>query len=343
MKTITTLFIFLFISQTLAAENSYFKGDTIRYRFDKMLVEVSSTNALSKSPEKIQMQERIKQVQKVLGEMTISSPADDERVTISFRETGDGMTTWNFKEISLSREKKSTKNLAVFDDGTIFEKEYGRYCLLFFYREAEVKIFVDNLAGLEFFLSETFNKKAQQAAEFLAKETIRINNKNYVRACLDLRGDDVKGYIQNNSNKTSDMLIISGGVGSGWVKNTFVSDFNLKFGIGFGKKGMFKNLYSVEWSLMYDFSESNENDFFKVNHFLSLYWDHNFSNTPQQDKWYGFSFGCLKKRNNDFFKNNTFRFTINKKINDTFSVSPEIYFNDFFKNVYPGIRLQVAF
>ena len=139
------------------------------------------------------------------------------------------------------------------------------------------------------------------------------------------------------------MLILSAGIGSGWVKNTFVSDVTLRMGISLGKKGLYKNAYFVDWNMMYDFSESNDNKFFELNHFVSLSWDHNFSHTPEQDKWYGFSVGYLVKRNNDFFKDNTFRLAVNKKINDTFVVKPELYFNDFFKNVYPGIRLSVAF
>ena len=94
---------------------------------------------------------------------------------------------------------------------------------------------------------------------------------------------------------------------------------------------------------MYDFSGSNENKFFELNHFVSLAWEHNFSNSPLEDKWYGFSAGYLVKRNNDFFKENTFRVSVKKRINDTISLKPELYFNDFFKNIYPGVRFTVTF
>ena len=139
------------------------------------------------------------------------------------------------------------------------------------------------------------------------------------------------------------MLILSAGIGSGWVKNTFASDVNFRVGFGFSHKGIMKNIYSAEWNMLYDFSDSNENKFFELNHFVALGWEHNFSNSPLQDKWYGVSVGYLVKRNNDFFKENTFRISVKKKINDTFSIKPELYFNDFFKNVYPGVRFSVAF
>ena len=71
-----------------------------------------------------------------------------------------------------------------------------------------------------------------------------------------------------------DMLILSGGIGSGWVKNSFVSDIIFKLGLGFSRKGMMKNIYSAEWNMMYVFSDSNENKFFELNHFVSIGWEH---------------------------------------------------------------------
>ena len=74
MKTVKTIAFVIFlsiISLSVNAVNGFFKGDTIRYKFDKMLVEVVSTNFISKSPEKTQMDGRIEQVQKILGEMSI--------------------------------------------------------------------------------------------------------------------------------------------------------------------------------------------------------------------------------------------------------------------------------
>ncbi|HYQ56235.1 MAG TPA: hypothetical protein VEP89_02730 [Draconibacterium sp.] len=341
MKTIISILLFLSLAPSISAMEGYFKADTVWYKFDKMMVEVASTNALQKSPHKMSMQGRVEQIQKVLAEMTIVPPANDERITISYRDQGEDMWEWNFKQIELSRSKRNSKSIVVFDDGTTFEKDFGHYCIYFSYRAMEMKIFVDDLSDLDFFLSEEFNKKAQQSEDFLKKEYGEKYKKGII-AWLDMRGNEVKAYSQNNS-KNLDMLIISGGVGSGWIKNTFVSDINFRLGLSFSKKGVFKNLYAIDYSLMYDFSESNDNKFFELNHFVSLAWEHNFSDISGQDKWYGFSVGYLVKRNNDFFKDNTFRVSVNKKINNTFMIKPELYFNDFLKNVYPGIRLSVAF
>lgn len=345
MKTIRTVIstlILLLFSMSVLAMDGYFKGDTIRYKFDKMLIEVASTNAVLKGITMESHKDRIQQIQKILGELTIEPPANDERVTITFTEMGDNLYVWNYKEVELARSKRNKKTLVIFDDGTTFEKDFGRYCVFFSFKAVETKIYVDDLNDLSLILTDDFNTKSEQAKQYLKNE-FGDKYKKGIAAWLDLREDEVIGHFQDVSYKTTDMLILSGGIGSGWVKNTFVADINFRLGLTFGKKAIYKNTYAIDYSMMYDFSESNDNKFYQLNHFLSLAWEHNFSNTPDKDKWYGFSAGYLVKRNGDFFKENTFKVAINKKINDTFTVQPELYFNDFFKNMYPGIRVSVAF
>lgn len=342
MKTIITVFLLFLISATALSMEGFHKGDTVRYKFDKMLIEVASTNALQKGIAMDSNVVRIKQIQKILEGISIVPPADDERVTISFKEMGDDMYVWNYKEVELRRSQRNTKTLVVFDDGTTFEKDFGRYCIYFSFKAVETKIYLDDLADLSLILGDSFEVKVEKAEQFVTKEFGEKYRKG-ILAWLDLREDEVKGYFQDTSYKTTDMIMLTAGIGSGWVKNTFVSDINFRLGFAFGNKGMLKNIYAIDYSMMYDFSESNDNKFYELNHFLSLAWEHNFSNTPAKDQWYGFSVGYLVNRNNDFFKENTFKVGVHKKINDTFIVKPELYFNDFFKNVYPGIRLSVAF
>jgi hypothetical protein len=343
IKTMSILILFLFISSDLCAKEVVFKGDTIRYRFDNMLVEITSTDFIAESPEKNGWEEQITLVQKILAEMSVAIPAEDERVFILIRDMGDNLMEWNYKDLELKREKKNAKNLIVFEDGTIFEKEFGRYCVCFMYRTVDMKIYINDLADLSFFTSETFMQKTGEGTESVSNTIGQNYRKSPVRACVDLRASEPKVYIQSPAYKTLDVLEITGGVGSGWVKNTFVSDINFRLGLGFARRGMIRNIYSAGWDMMYDFSESNDNRFYQLNHFVSLGWEHNFSNSPMEDKWYGFSVGYLVKRNGDFFKENTFRVSVKKKINDTISLKPELYFNDAFRNIYPGIRVSVAF
>nr|WP_321354221.1 hypothetical protein [uncultured Draconibacterium sp.] len=341
MKTIIS-FIFLFLlSSSVFGKEAAFKGDTIWYKFDKVLIEVTSNNAKQYSIDKLSIQERIKQIKGVLSEMTIAPLAEDESIVMTFKNQDEVDWNTHFKEIELERIERNKTKLVVFEDGTTFEKEQGQYKFHFLYQELEIKISINDLNNLEYFSSAEFNEKLKMVTDFFS-ESERNERKRMV-GWLDLRTDEVKTYFSNIANQNYDMIILSGGIGAGWVKNSFVSDINFRVGLSFGKKGMYKNIYAIDYSMMYDFSESNDNDYFKLNHFVSLAWEHNFSSTPEKDKWYGFSVGYLVKRNNDFFKKNTFKVAVNKKINDTFTVKPELYFNDFLKNVYPGIRLSVAF
>lgn len=344
MQTIKTILLLLFIliSQSIVAMKGYHKGDTIWYKLDKMLIEVATTQATRNDVPLRDHFDRIEQIQKILSELKIEEPGSDERITVSFKEMGDDMYVWNFKEVELTKTKRNTKTLIVFEDGTTFEKDYGKYCIYFSFKATETKVYLDNMDDLNLVFQDEFKTKTEQARKYLLNRFDEKYRKN-IQGWLDLRGDQVKGHFQDISYKNNDMLILSAGIGSGWVKNIFVSDINFRVGVSFSKKGLFKNAYYLDWNMMYDFSDSNENKFYELNHFLSLTWDHNFSNTPLEDKWYGFSVGYLVKRNNDFFKDNTFRVAVNKKINNTFSVKPELYFNDFFKNVHPGIRVSVAF
>lgn len=343
IKTITITISLLFLSNMLLAENNEFKGDTIRYRFDKMLIEVVGTNYAANSLENIQISDQIKQVAKVLSTMTIEDTEEDEMLTILLHNLENNFKELNYKEFKLFRTKKDAKNLIVLNDGTLFEKEFGVYCIVLLNNKLEIKIYVADLEDLNYADTEEFRNKANNGFESIIDKIGKGYKKSPVLACVDLREDEAVVHILDSEYRSVDMLIISGGVGSGWVKNTFVSDINFRFGLGFSRKGMMKNIYAIDWNMMYDFSESNENKYFELNHFISAGWEHNFSNSPLEDKWYGFSFGYLVKRNNDFFKENTFRISVKKKINDTISLKPELYFNDFFKNIYPGIRVSVSF
>ncbi|WP_340111452.1 hypothetical protein [Maribellus mangrovi] len=341
-KTVSIVFILSIISQSVTAVSATFKGDTIRYKFDKVLVEVTSPNFVSNSPERLQLGERVSQVQKILNEMTIEKPSEGERVMIAVRDVGNDLLEGNFKILELRNEKMNSKDLVIFDDGTIFEKDFGRYCISLNYHDLIMKLYLDNLSDLSYFSSDLFMQKAKSGTESIQKE-IGQHRKYPVQAWVDLRAGTPEVFIQDSGDKPLDMLLISGGIGAGWVRNTFVSDLNFRLGLGFVNRGMMKNIYSVDWSIMYDFTNSSDENYFDLNHFVSLGWEHNFSNSPLEEKWYGLSLGYLVKQNNHFFKENTFRLSMNKKINNTFSVKPELYFNDFFKNIYPGIRLSVAF
>mgnify|MGYP000073685850 CR=1 FL=1 len=345
MKTIITILVALivfFISSYVSANDDVYKADTVLYKFDNMLVVVASTQCVLEDEEITQIIKEAAQTQKVLNEMTIAKPANDEVVTISYKEIQKQYVDFNYKNISLSRSARNTKNFVLFDDGNIFEKEFGRYCVMLSFDRKNLKIFVDDLSALKFISSETFKEKMRQASKYFKEKSLGCKQ-NKMWAFIDLRKEEVKGYVQEIRSEGGNIIYLTGGLGAGWIKNTFVSSVNFDLGFGINKKGLMKNYYWLSYELMYDFSNSTENKFYELDHFLSLGWSHNFTSNPEKENWWGVSLGYLVKRDSDFFKKNTFRLSFNKKINNTFTVKPELYFNDFCKNVYPGIRVAVNF
>jgi hypothetical protein len=56
----------------------------------------------------------------------------------------------------------------------------------------------------------------------------------------------------------------------------------------------------------------------------------------------GMTVGYLLRRNGDYFEKNTFRFAGTVNIFRWSKIEPELYWNGFFKNVYPGVRVNVG-
>jgi len=341
MKTILRILALLLLSTSVLATERLLKGDTIRYKFDAMLVEYTSVNVMKNPLNALQMMNNLDQAQKVLDELNIVAPAENERITISFLEMGDGQYVWNYQEIELERTQKNSKNLVVFNDGTTFEKDMGRYCIFFSFKTSEITIYLNELSDLEYFYTNELSKKFDEANEYLG-ERFGENYKKGILAWLDLR-DELKGYFQDVSYKTNDMIIIEAGVGSGFVKNQITSSFGFRFGFAFGNKGISRNKYFVDYEILYDFSDNTGGLVNDINGFLSLGYEHNFSSNPDKDNWYGISLGYLVDRNNDFFGKNTFKVSVQKRINNSITLLPEIYFDDFYKNGSPGLRVQVTF
>ena len=167
MKTIKTILITisLFLLSNVLLANNDFKGDTIRYRYDKMLIEVASINYAANSLENIQLNGQIKKVAEILSTMTIEAPGEDEMLTISLKDMSDDYKELNYDEFKLSRSKKDAKNIIVLNDGTLFEKEFGQYCIVILQKKLALKIFVADLKDLNYMDSEEFKNKAKYGYE----------------------------------------------------------------------------------------------------------------------------------------------------------------------------------
>jgi len=127
------------------------------------------------------------------------------------------------------------------------------------------------------------------------------------------------------------------------LKGIWAGSFNAKIAFVFGRKMVLRNKYSVQSDWIYDFS-SREQQFQKhVNYFVGVGYARNASFNPKNSSWYGISTSYLLKRNGDFFNKNTFAIGLSRSIDSRFEIQPMIYFNDFFKNAYPSLKIGVSF
>jgi len=158
-------------------------------------------------------------------------------------------------------------------------------------------------------------------------------------AWVKIQNDNSAELLHRNSSfsANNDQLIISAGTSLENVKGNWNGSFYTKMTIQLGNKSLAKQAFSLGYEWMYDFSSGKEN----INHWVNLGYQRNFSKDPDNGNWYGLNLGYLVKRNGDLFEKDSFRLGIEKKINKNMSVVPQIYFNNFFKDAYPGFKIKI--
>jgi hypothetical protein len=141
-------------------------------------------------------------------------------------------------------------------------------------------------------------------------------------------------------NHMKDQLWIDPSIGMGIAQNKLITDFGFNIGISWTDMGVLRKHYYVSYNLVYDF---NQEQAFSLNHFVSLGYRKNFSSSRSWYKWYGAEIGYLIYSNGDFFTSPTFKIGTLINFGKNINLTPEIFFDDGFKKVYPGIRLSINF
>lgn len=139
-------------------------------------------------------------------------------------------------------------------------------------------------------------------------------------------------------NEMKDQLWINPNVGFGIAQNKLITDFGLRIGISWTDMGVLRKHYYVSYNLVYDF---NQEQAYSLNHFLSLGYRKNFSSSRSWYKWRGAELGYLFYSNGDFFTSPTFKIGTLINFGKNINLTPEVYFDDGFKKIYPGIRLGI--
>ncbi|NQU52621.1 MAG: hypothetical protein HQ522_08785 [Bacteroidetes bacterium] len=341
MKTIKqyllTILLIALAGNVLSQESRKVRGDSIRIRFDDCLLEVATFDLKVNTLEKAEVQQKINELLKELKKVEINIPDEGEKICISYSGYFRGKEL-SHKKLQLSTRQIGNNTLVIKDD-EILETDFGKIVLQVEDENYLIRLFLNNLEDAEKVNSEVFIKKLQAAG---AK--VPGNRKKTNIWLIENSKEEFNLYLLDETPPlTLDMLELNAGVGAGWVYNQFVSSFNFRLGFAFAKKGIMKNKYFADYEVLYDFSNSGGENKFDVNGFLSLGYERNFSLDPNKAKWYGVSVGYLVDKGNEFFERNTFKIAVHKQLSNSISLQPEIYFNDFFKNGSPALRVQISF
>lgn len=342
MKTIKQcLLVILLIalaSNVLSQESEKVRGDSIRIRFDDCLLEVSTYDLKINTLEKAEIQKKINELLKAIENVEINTPEDGKKICISYSALIEGEEQ-DFKKLHLSSVQNENKTIIV-KDGELLETDFGNVILQIEDKDYLIRLYLNSLDDAQKVNSKEFIEKLKVADNVVPKGRKKINvwlKENNSESFNSYFLDETPPYC------TLDQLELNAGIITGLIKNKFVTGFDFQIGLTFAKKGIMKSKYFAVYELVYDFSNPPEGKSFVSNDFLSVGYDRNFSLNPNKANWYGFSLGYLVNRNNDFFEKNTFKISIHKQFNRNVSLKPEVYFNDFFKNVYPGLRVQISF
>lgn len=341
MKTMKQFILFLLFFTLAFNANSVekikVKGDSLRIRFENCLLEVATfdlkINTLEKAAIPVKLEKLLSEIEKV----EFKTPAADKKIRIKYTDfigkTGNG-----FGKLSMIMEENNSKSF-VENDGQLLEKDFGNLILEMEDETCFIRLYLEKISDAKWVSSTDFQEKIKAADQLIPE-----NRKKTNAYLVENNSDTFNAYFLEETPPYSlDQLELNAGVLTGWIQNEFVSGFNFRLGLAFSKKGILRTKYFADYEILYDFNNPIGDDKFAINGFLSLGYEKNFSLDPEKANWYGISAGYLVDRGNTFFEKNTFKIAVQKRINNSITVRPEIYFNDFFKNGNPALQIQFTF
>jgi hypothetical protein len=160
---------------------------------------------------------------------------------------------------------------------------------------------------------------------------------------LEYGTDQGTGKLKLQDNRPSgviDMLSLQAGVGANVYRNKFLTDISGEISLQLSQKGILRNQFYVSNNLMFAFNAENTSI---INNFTNIGYRRNLSNNVNSPNWLGVELGTLTKRNGDIFQPNTMRLGVNWQAGKHISIAPQLYFNGFFQQVSPGIRVGIGF
>ena len=199
------------------------------------------------------------------------------------------------------------------------------------------KIGFDNLSQLEDILKPQMQKVVLELMqENYDQKSKYIENIHY-KVADDFSFEKI---CQNERNHYYDQILLNGYTSMQNVKNSWAVSIEAAMHFAFQRKGLTKNTYSLYYEWQYDFSDTDKRN---INQFLSLGYTRNFSEDPDNSNFYTFKFGYLMDKQGDLYNDDTFRLSVRRPLGKNINVEPQLYFNDFFKDVIPSIKIGIGF
>lgn len=157
-----------------------------------------------------------------------------------------------------------------------------------------------------------------------------------------ITGNEPRQLYRNT--QIGDQIELSGSVNASLIRNTLVPSIDLVLGVSLARKTVLKHMFNFDFSMNYIFNKIPEGGYnTDINTFMGGSWYINTSSHRDNPKWYGLGVGYLVWRNGDFFDKDTWRLTLGARFGKHYSVMPELYFGNNFKNVMPGLKFRFSF
>lgn len=204
---------------------------------------------------------------------------------------------------------------------------------------SKLAIYFSTIKQLEELKEADFNQILKNTDKEILKNSDWYLKSSPFVAWVEIQNDNTAELLhQNNTlSGTKDQIIISAGTSLENVKGDWNGSFYANLSLQLGSKSLAKQAFSLGYEWMYDFSSGKEN----INHWIDFGYQYNFSKDPNDPSWFGLNLGYLVKRNGDLFEKDSFRLGIEKKIHKNISIVPQIYFHNFFQDVYPGFKIKI--
>ncbi len=183
-------------------------------------------------------------------------------------------------------------------------------------------------------------KEILEAIDSLMTESYNEKSLYIEKLHYTLNNDLSYKKIYENDKYPNDKIILSARSGVENVKNSWAASFEASMAFSFGRKGITKNEYGLSYEWQYDFTDPDKRN---INQFMNLAYRHDFSKDPENSNAYTFKLGYLMNKQGNLYNNDTFKLGISRPLGKDIFIEPQIYFNSFFKDVIPSIKIGIGF